>query len=92
MFVKRGPSATQKIILSCLSVGATIGDIASAVYRGNEPDYAYDSIRVMIYRLRKEGFVISNKPGTAHSGKTGRGTPAFYKLLETPTRSMSNAH
>ena len=87
MFVKRGPSATQKIILECLHVGATLGDIASAVYRGNEPEYAYDALRVMIYRLRKEGFVITNKPGKLHSGKTGRGTPAFYKLMES-----ANAH
>lgn len=87
MFIKKSLTHMQEKILRVLSVGGTLDDIALAVYGGvDEPDYSYDSLRVMIYRLRKMGFVISNKHGTVHSGKTGRGTCAYYTLVEAPEK------
>jgi hypothetical protein len=88
MYVKRTLTDIQKKILDTLSIGASLDELAFSVYHGgdDEPSYAYDSLRVMIYRLRKMGFVISNKQDRVHSGKTGRGTPAFYKLVETPEK------
>lgn len=82
MFIRRGLSEIQKVILSEISKGATIDDILFAVYQGeNEPEYAYNSIRTIIGRLRKYGYKISNRPSGFHSGKTGRGTKAFYRLV-----------
>ncbi len=87
MFIKRSLTDVQKKIVDALTVGVTLDELAFAVYGGeDEPDYAYDSLRVMISRLRKLGFVISNKVGKLHSGKTGRGTPAFYTLIESPEK------
>lgn len=87
MYVKKSLTDIQKKILKVLSVGGTLDDIAYSVYEGvDEPDYAYDSLRVMIHRLRKMGFVISNKQGSVHSGKTGRGTCAYYTLVGAPEK------
>ncbi len=78
-------SPVQSKILSSVSKGADIDKIAFDLYGGeDEPDYSYDAIRVQIFRMRKKGFVISNSARRLSSGKTGRGTKAFYNLVSTP--------
>lgn len=85
MFTKTSLTPIQKNILSCIERGATIDDILMSVYQGDgEPEYSYNSIRTILMRLRRYGFVISNRRDGIHQGKTGRATKAFYRLVSTP--------
>ena len=87
MFTKTSLTPIQKIILESIRHGATLDDILMNVYQGDgEPEYSYNSVRTILMRLRKYGFVISNRPEGIHKGKTGRGTKAFYRLISTPER------
>lgn len=60
--------------------GMTTQDMADTIYTDIDggPDYAMDGIRVAIFRLRKEGHLISNKPDRYWRGKPGRGNKARY--------------
>ncbi len=74
-------SGLKALVLSSIrdNPGSTLDDIVFSLYPDdNEPDYAYDTVRVIIHRLRKMGHKISNKSGILHQGKTGRGTIARY--------------
>lgn len=60
--------------------GMTTIDMAERIYDDADggPDYALDGIRVSIFRLRKQGHMISNKPNRYWTGKPGRGNKARY--------------
>lgn len=69
----------KALVLSSIrdNPGITVEGIVQKIYSMNAPEYAYDTVRVIIFRLRKMGHQISNKP-VFHTGKTGRGTIARY--------------
>ncbi len=70
----------KAVVLSSIrnNPGSSVDDIVCDVFPHHEPKYAYDTVRVIIHRLRKMGHKISNKSGVLHQGKTGRGTIARY--------------
>lgn len=65
----------------CVSKGLSVEEVASVIYSGKDggPDWSLSCVRVAIFKLRKQGRIISNKPDRTHFGKTGRATKAIYR-------------
>ena len=72
----------QRVILRALP--ATIEELARLVYgsRDTGTDGQYDTLRVVIYRLRKE---LTPHGWTIDPRKSGRGNIKVYSLIRLPT-------
>jgi hypothetical protein len=71
----------KKIILDLIKEGGlTPDEMAERIYqnRNISPSWEIGVVRQIIYRLRKSGHLISNKPDCLWTGKTGKGHKARY--------------
>lgn len=65
----------------CANQGLSVEEVASVIYSDKDggPDWSLSCVRVAVFKLRKQGRIISNKPDRISFGKTGRATKAIYR-------------